>query len=275
MIGWLKRRVRDWLYWTIRSAIADEMGTQFDLDARMTDRYIKRLAVAETVEFLRENGIRPSQSYPDRVALMNECLRQVAPTGLVLEFGVYKGTSISRLADHFRDRAIYGFDSFEGLPEAWVFGGPGQFADAAGRLPRVPANVNLLKGWFEDTLPRFLAEHPGPVAFLHVDCDLYSSTACILRLLSDRIVPGTVILFDELIGYPGWKEGEYKAFREWVEATGSAFEYLGYVGQAKPGNPAEQAAIKVLEGHQETPTDRAASAAMPARSQKITQRRDF
>jgi hypothetical protein len=62
---------------------------------------------------------------------------------------------------------------------------------------------------------------------LHIDCALYSSTACVLRLVAERIVPGTVILFDELIGYPGWQEGEYKALCEWVEATGIEFEYLG------------------------------------------------
>jgi predicted O-methyltransferase YrrM len=246
MTGWLKRRVRNWLYWTIRSAIADEMATQFNLDARTIDRHVMRRAVAETVEFLRTSGMRLEQSHSDRVALMRACLRHVMPTGMILEFGVYKGASINRLGEHFQGRAVYGFDSFVGLREPWVFGETGQFADAAGQLPKVPANVTLLKGWFEDTLPRFLAEHPGPIAFLHIDCDLYSSTACVLRLVAERIVPGTVILFDELIGYPGWQEGEYKALCEWVEATGIEFEYLGYVGKSTPGGPAEQVGIKVL-----------------------------
>ncbi len=262
MIGWLKRRVKDWLYWTVRQAIADEMERQFDLDAGTTDRYIIRQAVAETVEFLRENGVHPHQSHPTRVALMKACLSHVPPTGLILEFGVYKGASINRLGEHFQHRAVYGFDSFEGLREPWVFGEAGQFADAAGQLPTVPANVTLVKGWFEDTLPQFLAEHPGPVALLHVDCDLYSSTACILRLLTDRIVAGTVILFDELVGYPGWQEGEYKAFREWAEATGSSVGYLGYVGKSTPGNPAVQVAVKVLDRRKEAPTEWAGGAAL-------------
>jgi hypothetical protein len=70
MTGWLRRRVQNWLYWTIRSAIAAEMATQFNLDARTIDRHIMRRAVAETVEFLRTSGMRLEQSHSDRVALM-------------------------------------------------------------------------------------------------------------------------------------------------------------------------------------------------------------
>jgi Macrocin-O-methyltransferase (TylF) len=115
-------------------------------------------------------------------------------------------------------------------------------------LPKVPANVTLVKGWFEDTLPKFLAKNPGPVAFLHVDCDLYSSTSCVFGFLSDRLVPGTVILFDELLGYPGWQQGEWKALREWMEKTGNEVEYLGYVGSSTPGNhPATQVGTRVLD----------------------------
>ena len=246
MIGWLKRRTRDWLYWVVRAAIADEMGTQFELDAGTTDRHLLRQSLIETTRFLRQEGIPPHQSCPNRAALLKVVAREVPASGLILEFGVYKGASINRLGESFQARAIYGFDSFEGLREAWSFLEAGAFADAAGALPKVPANVTLVKGWFEDTLPKFLAEHPGPVALLHIDCDLYSSTACVLKLLSDRIVAGTVIMFDELVGYPGWQEGEYKALCEWVGATGTSFEYLGYVGRFTPGNRATQVAVRVL-----------------------------
>ena len=56
-----------------------------------------------------------------------------------------------------------------------------------------------------------------PVAFIHVDCDLYSSTKTIFSLLSDRIVPGTIILFDEYFNYPNWQQHEYKALQEFVD----------------------------------------------------------
>jgi hypothetical protein len=43
----------------------------------------------------------------------------VPSTGLILEFGVFSGNSINIIADKFPLRTIYGFDSFEGLPEEW------------------------------------------------------------------------------------------------------------------------------------------------------------
>ena len=43
-------------------------------------------------------------------------------------------------------------------------------SDAGGTAEarKAPANTALVKGWFQETLPRFLEEHPGPVALLHI-----------------------------------------------------------------------------------------------------------
>ena len=46
------------------------------------------------------------------------CALSVDVKGLWMEFGVYRGTSISNFAK-FCPTTIYGFDSFEGLPETW------------------------------------------------------------------------------------------------------------------------------------------------------------
>ena len=48
------------------------------------------------------------------------------------------------------------------------------------------------------------------------------------ELFAPRILPGTVIFFDEFFNYPGWQDGEFKAFIEFVETSGMNFEYLGY-----------------------------------------------
>ena len=42
-----------------------------------------------------------------------------------------------------------------------------------------------------------------------------------------RIKIGTIIIFDEYIGYPGWKNGEFLAFQEIVEEYGIKYKYLG------------------------------------------------
>lgn len=158
--------------------------------------------------------------------------RWMRPDGLWLEVGVYSGITIRRIAK-FAPGVIYGFDSFEGLPEDWNRGRQisrkGDFG-TGGTLPEVPANVRLIPGWFDETLPAFAAENPGPVAFIHVDCDLYSSTATVFETLEDRIGPGTVVVFDELINYTTFQDHEWKALYELVLRTGLTFEWLGTFG---------------------------------------------
>ncbi len=149
-----------------------------------------------------------------------ESKRQQIPDGYVLDLGVYKGGSTRRLARIFPERTIHGFDSFEGLPEDWSYVLKGTF-DARGTLPDVPDNVVLHKGWFEDTLPAWKEAHCDlPVSILRVDCDIYSSTKTIFDVLGDRLEPGSWLVFDELIGYRGWKKHEYRAFREFIEKSG-------------------------------------------------------
>jgi predicted O-methyltransferase YrrM len=97
-----------------------------------------------------------------------------------------------------------------------------------GELPKVPNNVHLNKGWFDATLPGWLAANPGPIALIHIDCDIYSSTKTIFDLIADRIAPNTIIVFDEYFGYPRWQDHEFKAFQEFVAAHGVRYEYLTY-----------------------------------------------
>ncbi|WP_082976054.1 TylF/MycF/NovP-related O-methyltransferase [Mycobacterium sp. 1165196.3] len=68
-------------------------------------------------------------------------------------------------------------------------------------MPPVLHNVALVKGMFHETLPEFKKRilKTTPIAFLHIDCDIYESTQEIFSLLGDNIVSGTVIVFDEFI----------------------------------------------------------------------------
>ena len=124
------------------------------------------------------------------------------------------------------DKIVYGFDSFDGLPEDWRYDSLKKEFSLDGNLPQVNGNVRLVKGWFNETLPVFVKSHPQKCAFVHVDCDLYSSTKTIFDTLKNQIGAGTVIAFDEYFNYPGWQEGEYKAFQEFIAETGLEFEYI-------------------------------------------------
>lgn len=45
-----------------------------------------------------------------------------------------------------------------------------------------------------------------------------------LNLLDKYIAPGCVLLFDDLINYPGYREHEILALWEWLEETGRKLE---------------------------------------------------
>ena len=96
-----------------------------------------------------------------------------------------------------------------------------------GSLPKVSNRISLYKGFFVDTLPGFLGKHSETVAFIHLDADTYESTRYVLSQLILRIRIGTIIIFDEYIGYPGWKNGEFLAFQEIVKLFGIKYKYLG------------------------------------------------
>ncbi len=146
--------------------------------------------------------------------------------GMALEFGVYTGSTLEVITYARDKKAVYGFDSFEGLPEEWRPGFPaGTFATES--LPDIPG-AELVVGRFDQTLPAFMADHDDPVDFLHVDCDLYSSTRTVLDHVGHRLHPGSIVVFDEYLNYPGWPEHEHRAWQEYVARTGLSFEYVGY-----------------------------------------------
>ncbi|MEE9249779.1 MAG: class I SAM-dependent methyltransferase [Alphaproteobacteria bacterium] len=99
-------------------------------------------------------------------------------------------------------------------------------------LRRVPGNVSLHLGRFEDTLPPFLTAHQGPVAFANIDCDLYSSTKTVFDALAPRIGAGTILAFDEYFNYHNWQQHEFKAFEEFVGANGVRYQNLGFTPRA-------------------------------------------
>jgi hypothetical protein len=187
----------------------------------------RRRALASTVDFIEQHmaDVPPVDS---KYHLLSLALKEadISADRMICEFGVFQGSTINHLAGK-TNKTIFGFDSFEGLPEAWDHGlAKGHFA--VDRLPTVRPNVRLIKGWFNESIPPFLTQHGGKIGFLHVDCDLYSSTRTVFELLESRLTPGTVIVFDEYFNFPNWKNGEHKAFQEFLARTGLACDYLGF-----------------------------------------------
>jgi hypothetical protein len=153
------------------------------------------------------------------------------PNTLWLEFGVASGTTINYISK-FSDNVVYGFDSFEGLPEKWRDGFDKGAFDRNGVFPVVNKNVRLIKGWFSDTLLPFIQSQNKKITFLHLDADLYSSTKYILDTLKDYIDEGCIIVFDELVNYPGFdgEKGELKAFYEFITENEVNYRWIGMNG---------------------------------------------
>lgn len=171
--------------------------------------------------------------------LLRHALACAATPGLVLEFGVRRGTSLDHIADA-AGQDVHGFDSFEGLPEGWV-NSPRGVLTTGSQLPPVRDNAHLHVGWFEDSLPPFLAAHPEPVRLVNVDSDIYASARTVLTALADRVRPGTVIVFDEYIGNRSWRDDEYRAFQEFAAENAVQYEYFAASPYTK------QVAVRVLE----------------------------
>jgi hypothetical protein len=138
-----------------------------------------------------------------------------------LEFGVAHGWSMQQISALFPDpaAAFVGFDSFEGLPEAWGPYNPGAFSNNGTAPSTADSRIRFVKGWFQNSVPEFLRANKlhGPV-LVHFDADLYTSTLFLLTTLWHHI-PEYYFLFDEFTG------SEIVAMYDFARAYPVAFEF--------------------------------------------------
>jgi len=193
--------------------------------------------------YLEEKYLKESADYMDkhldnvviidddsRARILNIALNEIKLKGLHCEFGVHQALQLNYLAKAKPNQHWYGFDSFEGLQENWKGGyfGKGHFS-LNGKLPKVEKNITLIKGWFKNTVKKFVLNNKENFAFILIDCDTYQSTKDILNNIpKNKIKKDTIIYFDEYFGYPGWKQNEYKAWQEYVKTHNIKYEYLAF-----------------------------------------------
>ena len=151
-----------------------------------------------------------------------------------LEFGVHKGYSIDYFSKLIKNRNsnLYGFDSFEGLPESWrnfVNIYPAEHFDVGGKIPsKKDPRITFIKGWFNETLPDFLKINEDKLKksdyiLIHLDADLYSSTLYVLSSLAS-ISNNFYCIFDELPGE------ESRALYDFTPSYGFKYEFIGFSG---------------------------------------------
>ena len=200
---------------------------------------VEQSAVQDTVDYVIKNCKEALMFSQGRESIWRYCLdlrkSELDLGGTILEFGVWKGVSINFFAKHSPGASITGFDSFEGLEEDW-FGHirTKGFLDVGGVLPSVPGNVQLIKGWFQSTLPSFLGTFgEQKISIVHMDADTYTPTKYALQMLAKNLKPGTIVIFDEYFGYSSWRIHEFKAWQEIVSEHNLKYKYLAYSDQCQ------------------------------------------
>lgn len=152
----------------------------------------------------------------------------LAPTQTWAEFGVGSGASAKSLASMLsEDGEFFLFDSWEGIPEPWKLGD--HLTEPAGKwkfkkMRTSDPRFTFVDGWYKDTLP---FEFPEQLGLVHIDCDVYSSTRDVLRSIDPWLGAGTVLIFDELLGYQCYEDHEYKALKEWQAEFQREVKWLG------------------------------------------------
>lgn len=151
------------------------------------------------------------------------CFEFRGTSGCVVECGVWRGGMSAGMADVLgADRQYFLFDSFEGLPPArkeldgaaavaWQSNSdsPNFFnnctaaqeeAAAAMKLSRA-TSFSLVKGWFNETIPRFVP--PCEIAVLRLDGDWYESTRICLENLHPHVASGGIVIVDDYYHWAG------------------------------------------------------------------------
>ncbi len=215
------RRNMRWVHSTLKGLLLAGWGEPY---ISTFIRPVQKLAGwVEIGCWMRQQNLVPANRLTGREQIFDLIGREVGNKQvLYLEFGVYEGESIrywSRVLKN-PESMLHGFDSFEGLPERWNADHPKGRFSTGGCIPEVgDGRVKFFRGWFEDTLPRYVPPaHEALV--INMDADLYSSTRYVLQHLRELIVVGTWLYFDE---FSSWQH-EFRAFREFVEETGMRFE---------------------------------------------------
>jgi O-methyltransferase len=241
--------------------LARNLLETFPQGEMLVEAYRRDQRVRKARRYLEFGGIYPA----DREAILQDfravCINtQLTPAGICnlesvareiiarsvegafVECGTWRGGSLGfwartfvRNGGHPARCPIFGFDSFQGMPQMtkedgestahWLHGksmsnlSPAQLSGAL-----EPAGINLAteqdvwsmvegsgfprervtitKGWFQDTLP-LKKEAIGNIAVLRLDGDFYDSTKICLETLYDQVVWGGIVIIDDYGVFPG------------------------------------------------------------------------
>jgi len=160
------------------------------------------------------------------------------PAGDYLEFGLHRGLSFLHAVRYARryeleSMRFYGFDSFEGLPDAineaegkYDHFHEGQYACSESEFRSIleeakvdTSRITLVPGFYDQVLTSELKQKLSieRAAVVWIDCDLYESTVPVLEFITDCVTTGTFLAFDDWFSFGADPNaGEMRAVEEWL-----------------------------------------------------------
>ena len=153
--------------------------------------------------------------------------------GDLAEVGVFQGGSAKLICEVKKEKKLYLFDTFTGLPEVsdedTHFGQKHWYdnefnntsIESVKKILEKYDNVHIIKGIFPESGKEIVDKR---FCFVHLDVDLYKSTIDALRFFFPKMVQGGIILIHDF-----HSDGIQKAFKEFktenqirvIELTGS------------------------------------------------------
>ena len=240
-----------WVLWTrtglhrIGNAVIERLPAMTRLWMQNRKRDMRRFpswqpALAQRLLEGREAPLVPERELEERYRdALNRLAQAAGPdeVGNYLEFGVYVGTSLlcmdrASKALGFESLRLYGFDSFQGLPEVTATEAAGvwqpgwyraEYSLVREHLTRNGIDwdrTTLVPGWFEESLVPGLAEQLGikKAGIIMIDCDIYSAALTALAFCAPLIRDRAVVFFDDWgpDGLAAKGLGESRAFGEFL-----------------------------------------------------------
>jgi len=194
-------------------------GQAMSLDRRIKDKFFSAVRPYTILD-------RPRLDNLYRVALY---LEEEMIEGSFVECGTMNGGSAGLISLVGKNRQIWLFDSWDGLPEPGKYdikhtGEPGSIGRVRGSKEKVEElffdklqsdrnKVHLIEGWFEDTILRHKNDI-GEIALLHLDCDYYESVKLCLDSLYDSIVEYGIIVIDDYMDWKGCKKPQMSLLKK-------------------------------------------------------------
>ncbi len=184
--------------------------------------YSKKRRYERIFQKYRDFTMVPSENF---IANLELCEKFSNVEGCVAECGVWRGGMSASMTEILgNDRTYYLFDSFEGLPDAKEIDGMDalqwqkdtnaphyfdnckaeiEFAQKAMSLSTAK-KVEIIKGWFNETLP--ITKINGAIAVLRLDGDWYDSTMDCMENLYPKVTEGGLVLMDDYYFWDGFSK---------------------------------------------------------------------